>query len=313
MPCRTWKGEVNIYVSKWMEQTYHTHPLPCRKKRRDTNEEAQESQCTPATVGSAQRDDNGVDDATNDATNTKTTSKHLSGRIAIADGPANEVGVSLVTQSPFDSCNDLAESRGMSRNRKSFQEVCPLSGSEIQHAVASVSDIDGNDSGDLFTERLNGEWLQGFGLLECLCRFPGVICCSTVQSRSVLAPANGRRCHALSIVSARGTRRSIEGIVAILLNRPRGLEISAPDHNVGINRSLRRFLRLDSLLLGLGLFSSPLGSKLLLVLGHGEEAIDVILIPQEELQVLGIVLDVLEKVHELPGGHWLKNHQYKAY
>ena len=91
------ESNVNIWISDRMEQTYHTHPFPRREKRRDTNEEAHESQCTPATVSSAQGNDDGVDDTTNDATNTKTTSKHLSGRIAIADGPANEIGVSLVT------------------------------------------------------------------------------------------------------------------------------------------------------------------------------------------------------------------------
>ena len=130
----------------------------------------------------------------------------------------------------------------MSGDRKGFQKECSLFGSKIEHAMAAFGNVDGDDSGDLFTERLNGEWLQCFGFLERLCRLPGVICCSTVQRRSILAPSNSGRCHALSIVSARGTRRGIEGIVAVFLDRPRRLEISAPDHDVGINCSLQGFL-----------------------------------------------------------------------
>ena len=41
-------------------------------------------------------DENGTDDTTKDAGNTKTTGKNDTGSVAIANGPANEIGMGLV-------------------------------------------------------------------------------------------------------------------------------------------------------------------------------------------------------------------------
>jgi hypothetical protein len=288
-----------------LNKAYNTHALPCSKQGRDADEETQECQRSPASVGPTESDDDGIDQSANDATNTKPASKRLSRRVAVADGPADEVGVCLVAEGPLDSGNDFAESRRMGGDRKGLEEHRSLSGREIEFARATVGNVDGNDARNLFTEGLHSEGLQGINFLKGLSGLPGVVGGATAQGRAILAPANSGWCNTFTIVAAGGAWRSVEGIVAILLDWPGWLKVSALQHIGSVDRDFLRLLLVESLLLCRCLFGGPLRCHLLLMLGHLEEAFEIVLVPQEELQILSIVLDVLEKVHELSRGHRL--------
>jgi hypothetical protein len=132
-----------------------------------------------------------------------------------------------------------------------------------------------------------------------------VVGCATAQSRAVLTPANSGRCDAFPIIATWGAGRSVEGVVAVLLDWLGGLEVSALQHIGSIDRNFLGLLLIESLLLCSCLFGSPLRGELLFMLWHLEEAFEIVLVPQEELQILSIVLNVLEKVHELSCGHRL--------
>jgi hypothetical protein len=64
-------------------------------------------------------------------------------------------------------------------------------------------------------------------------------------------------------------------------------------------------LIIDGLLLGVlhklgGIHGGdPLGGESLLILGEELKATDIVLVPEEELEVLGIVLDIDKVVHEV--------------
>lgn len=94
--------------------TYNTHALPSGKQGGDTNKETEKGEGSPATVCGAQGDDNGVNDTGDDSANTKASSECLPWWIAIADCPADKVGMCLMAKGPFNGGNDISESRRMS-------------------------------------------------------------------------------------------------------------------------------------------------------------------------------------------------------
>jgi len=69
----------------------------------------------------AESEEDGSNDAADDASNAKATSEGDTGSVAIADGPANEIGVSLVTKSPLNGAHNRAERCGMSGVCQSVQ------------------------------------------------------------------------------------------------------------------------------------------------------------------------------------------------
>ena len=78
-------------------KTYHTHALPGSKECCNTKHEANGRKCSPASTSITESNEDRTDDTTKDAGNTKTTSEDDTRLIAVADGPSNEVGVSLMT------------------------------------------------------------------------------------------------------------------------------------------------------------------------------------------------------------------------
>ncbi len=78
-------------------KTYDTHALPGSNECCNTNHEANGRQYSPASTSVTESDENGTDNTTEDSGNTKTAGEYDSGRIAVANGPSNKIGVGLVT------------------------------------------------------------------------------------------------------------------------------------------------------------------------------------------------------------------------
>ena len=77
--------------------TYNAHALPSGDQSRYTNDEANSRQDSPTTPSVAESNKDTSNHATNDATEAKPTGEDHAGSVAIADSPADEVRVSLMT------------------------------------------------------------------------------------------------------------------------------------------------------------------------------------------------------------------------
>ena len=97
--CRGGPGVIRRHAGgRGSAYTDHTHPLPCSDKSCNTDHETDSRQNSPATSSVAESDQDSGNDTTNDTTDTETTSEDDTRAVTVADGPANEVGVSLVTK-----------------------------------------------------------------------------------------------------------------------------------------------------------------------------------------------------------------------
>ena len=64
----------------------------------------------------------------------------------------------LLTERSLDSGEDVAESRRVSGVGERLQRGSALSRRKIELTRTALGDIDGNDSSDFLSERLNGDW-----------------------------------------------------------------------------------------------------------------------------------------------------------
>lgn len=87
------------------------HALPGGDESGNADEPAKEGKDAPAATSRRESDDNVGNQTSNDTKDTKTTSEDDTRAIAIADSPADEVGVRLPAQGVFDGGNYFAESR----------------------------------------------------------------------------------------------------------------------------------------------------------------------------------------------------------
>src|SRR5450755_539338 len=108
--------------------TYNTHALPGSEQSGDTDYEPNCRKDPPSTTSSTQGDDECDDDTKHNTTNTKTPSEENTRPIAITNGISNEHGMRLVTKIPFDSADNISESRRMGGVCQSMKESCPFLG-----------------------------------------------------------------------------------------------------------------------------------------------------------------------------------------
>lgn len=248
-----------------------THALPPSVQSSDTDEESQEGEGSPATVGRAQSHDHSENDTGDDTSNAETLGKCLSWCVTVANGPSDEVGMKLVTKSELDCGNDVLEGRWVGRGRECFEQSCSLLAGQVEVSDTTVSDVNRDDAGDFFSEWLNGERLVRTDLLESVGRFLLVVDHAVSKSGRVLAPTHGRWCHAFSSLVAWCSGRCVEWV------RCRGI-IDSPLRlgvEVGTLQDLRGFrvVYFGVRLLGqpfvaccLGLLRSPDGRESLLSL-----------------------------------------------
>lgn len=136
--------------------TYHTHALPCGNESRHADEEADEGENTPTSPSTAEGDEDRSNEAADDATDAKATSKDNSRPVAVANGPSDEVGMSLAPQGVLDGGQHVAESGGVCGVLQGMEKSSPLLGRQIQLARTVLGDIDADDSRNLFPIRLDG-------------------------------------------------------------------------------------------------------------------------------------------------------------
>lgn len=89
--------------------TYNAHALPRTDHGCNSNKEANGREHSIATASVAQSDEDCGHNTSKDAENTKASCKDNARSIAIADGPADEVRMCLVTKSPFNCVDDITE------------------------------------------------------------------------------------------------------------------------------------------------------------------------------------------------------------
>lgn len=147
--------KVSLEPQEEFHVTHNAHALPGCKQRGNANEETNCRNHSPCTGGRADSEQNNAHKATNDTANAKLFSEELTRWIAITDGPTNEVWMRLLTKRGFDSGEDVAERRRMGSIGECLQRGRAFSRRKIQFTRTTLSDIDGDDSGDFFSERLN--------------------------------------------------------------------------------------------------------------------------------------------------------------
>ena len=81
---------------------YHTHALPGCYESGDPKHEPNSSQHSPPTTGVAESNKNSREDASQYTKDSKTTGEDHTRSVTVANGPSDEVGMSLVTQRPLD-------------------------------------------------------------------------------------------------------------------------------------------------------------------------------------------------------------------
>jgi hypothetical protein len=92
-----------------MGDTYDTHALPCGDQRCKAKNGEDDGQHAPRSADAAQCDDDLGNDCGNNQAGAQTTGEDHTGSIAIANGPADEVGVSLAAERVLDGVDDLPE------------------------------------------------------------------------------------------------------------------------------------------------------------------------------------------------------------
>ena len=100
---------------------YHTHALPGSKESGAAEHEEESGQGSPPASSSAESDDDSSNDSHDDEGDAKTPGKEDPRTVAIADGPSNEIGVSLMAEGPFDCVYYFSECRRMSGIGKSVE------------------------------------------------------------------------------------------------------------------------------------------------------------------------------------------------
>ena len=138
--------------------THHTHALPGSDQGRDTDHEPNGRYHPPAPTGTTEGEQDHRDETSGNPSDPKSASEDHAGPIAVADAPADEVGMSLVTQRPFNGMDDIAESRGVCGVGQRLQQSDTLLGRQVQLPGPVLGDVGGDHAGDFVAERLNGDF-----------------------------------------------------------------------------------------------------------------------------------------------------------
>ena len=92
-----------------MGMTYNAHPLPGCDESGNTNHEPNSREHSVATPCVAQSNKDSGDHAPKNAGKTEASGKDDARSVAVAYGPADEVGMGLMTKGPFNCMNNLGE------------------------------------------------------------------------------------------------------------------------------------------------------------------------------------------------------------
>ena len=139
------------------DDTHHAHALPRREQRRNTDQERQRRHDPPCPSRRAHRQQHGGEDAADDARGAEPAREEHPRPVAVADGPADEVGVGLAAQRPLDGAQHVLEGRGVRRRGERAQQALALFRRQVQLARRALGDVGGDDTLDFFAVRLDGD------------------------------------------------------------------------------------------------------------------------------------------------------------
>lgn len=134
---------------------YDAHALVGGDECADAYDKGNGGESAVAAAGAAEAQDDASDDAEEDGADTEGASKEDAGWVAVADGPADEVGVGLAAECRLDGVDDEAEGGGVSGVSQSLDGGLLLPGGEVELARGAVHDVSGNDTVNLFAEGLD--------------------------------------------------------------------------------------------------------------------------------------------------------------
>lgn len=134
------------------------HALPGSDECGDTDDIEKDREHTPCTACVGQCDEKIDKDAESNDTDTKTTSKDNTRTVAVADGPTDEVRVSLTSERPLDCGEDVFESGRVGGILQGVEESCTFSTREVEFARTAFGNVDTNDTLNLISEWLNGDY-----------------------------------------------------------------------------------------------------------------------------------------------------------
>jgi len=109
----------------------NAHTLPGRDERSNTDEPAEEWQHTPSSASMAERNEEVSEEASDDTADTQATSEDHTRTVAIANRPADEVGMSLSAKRVLHSLDDGAEGSRVGGGLQSAQNRLTVAAGKV--------------------------------------------------------------------------------------------------------------------------------------------------------------------------------------
>lgn len=135
----------------------NAHALPRGDERRDADEPGGERDHAPRPGGGGEGDEEVGNETRDDAEDSQPAGEEDAWAVAVADGPADEVGVGLPAESIFDGGEDGAEGGGVGGGLEGFQNGGAIAGGDVEFARGAIGDVDGDYTLDLVAVGLRGD------------------------------------------------------------------------------------------------------------------------------------------------------------
>jgi hypothetical protein len=135
----------------------YAHSLPGGDESSNANEPTKERDNTPTSASGGECDDEIGDKASSNGEDAETASKDDTRSVAVADCPANKVGMGLSPKRVLDGGNDGVEGGWVGCVLEGAEKSLLLTRGKVEFAWGAVGDVDGDDARDLITVWLGGD------------------------------------------------------------------------------------------------------------------------------------------------------------
>lgn len=115
------------------------------------------SQCSPSAARTAESNQDGDDKGDSNETNTESPGEEDASGVTVADGPTNEVGVSLLAERVLNYFNGQAAGRRVGSVREGVKSGVTFLGREVELSRCTLHNVRGDNTVNLFTEWLDGD------------------------------------------------------------------------------------------------------------------------------------------------------------
>lgn len=134
------------------------HAFPGGNESGDADEPGGEGDDAPGATGGAEDEEEVDQEAGEDEEDAEAACKGDAGWIAVADGPADEVGMRLPAEGVFDRGGGGAEGGRVGGVLKSVQDCLALAAGDVEFAWATFGDVGADDAADFDTEGLCSDY-----------------------------------------------------------------------------------------------------------------------------------------------------------